>query len=371
VARALLRSAPMRLTSLAYATLATMVLAGCQFYFHSNGDDDDACQPLPHGTIDAALLNPETLTCEDPYQDWNGGCYAPDRPPVPIDPVDWAFCTGSCTGLTENSCLQTSGCRAAYTEAEVFEPNQWIQIFGGCYATATSGPVRGGDCSTLGAGDCSRHDDCAAVHASIPGEFERCEPEPTVCQPTPGPVELLRDPASGKCESYNAGGGGCGVDPPRPPDWGLCGSPCEELDEGTCKATSACRAIYIAAEVPPGPDGPYWAFKACWPTAPSGPARGGSCEGLGAEDCSRHDDCVAHHQPDMTSCPDLIGCDYGVGAFAACASEAPPAPCPTLDEDGCIGRSDCEPLYTGSNCSCTPSDCTCHTWTFDTCQARS
>jgi hypothetical protein len=363
MARALLRSAFMRVTSLAYLGLAAALLGGCQFYFH--GDDDDCVEnQRPDDSLAPAFLNPQTLACEDPYPH-GGGCgdvepyYSEGR----ADPeVDWAVCYGACSGRDETQCQQSDGCRAVYI-ATPGHPS-----FGGCYETAPSGPVQGGGCSGLDAYECSRHDDCSAMHGSIPGDFLFCEAEPPPCVLVPGWVELLRNPETGTCEPFGPSGT-CGPDAePPPPDWGQCGSMCENLDESSCKAADACRAIF--AGTPAANGSVTYAYKACWPTAPSGPVHGGSCAGLGAQECSRHDDCIAQHDLDASMCPAGVACEPDLGKFVSCASEAlPPPPCPTLDEAGCIGRSDCQPFYTGSDCTCTPMDCTCQTWTFDSCLA--
>jgi hypothetical protein len=367
----------MRLRSLAsLALLAVAFGPGCQFYF---GDDDDGgCAAILRPELD--LLNPTTLTCQY-FGGGSDGCNFADSTPALA--VDWATCESGCLGLAEADCLASDACRGVYTQLEVFDPTQQIEVFQACFPTAPSGPVTGGSCTGLDAQECSRHNDCIAVHASVPGDFEFCDREPGVCDPTtmppPPPPPLLRDPQTGKCEFFGGGGGGgggcnpgTGVDVPALADWGVCGSPCESLDETSCRAADACRAIY-ANRLPPNVDGVDFVFEACWPTAPSGPVRGGTCEGLDAQECSRHDDCIARHESDWSGCSDFAGCDYTAGNFDSCAAEtAPPPPppaCTTLGEAACDTRDDCTPLYAGSDCHCTASGCTCDTWTFDTCQA--
>jgi len=231
-----------------------------------------------------------------------------------------------------------------------------------------------------------------------------CHDDDFQCQPldragAAEPAFQLRDPFSGTCQFF--GGGGdcddpCGRCPPTgiaQPDWAQCNAQCESLDESTCKTTSGCRAVYAGA-----------AFHECWGTAPSGPTQGGDCTTFDAQECSRHDDCVAKH---AAGAP--------IGTFNACAPEgsiqdpgscvgnitcttpAPQCPmntlpgkrngcwtgycipiadcdqlpaCDTLGEKDCIGRSDCAPTYTGQNCSCTPNGCTCATWLFKTCEDK-
>jgi hypothetical protein len=206
-----------------------------------------------------------------------------------------------------------------------------------------------------------------------------------------------RNPITGTCESY--GDPYCN-DPCKPcpgagiaqPDWAQCYSSCENLDEATCKSTPGCRAAYNEST-----------FYQCWGTAPSGPVQG-TCTGLDAQECSRHDDCVAIHAAGTP-----------IGSFLSCAAEGtvqdpgscvgtvtcatPPPQCPmgtiagrrngcwtgycipyaqcdqlpacsTLDEMDCIARTDCAPTYEGIDCTCTMTGCTCQSWLFDSCKMK-
>lgn len=213
----------------------------------------------------------------------------------------------------------------------------------------------------------------------------------------------LRDPSTGVCQPFG-GGTTCG-DPCAPcpatgttdiaqPDWAQCYSSCEGLGETTCLSTSGCRAAYAGST-----------FYQCWSTAPSGPVEGGDCTTFDAQECSRHDDCVAHHaagtpigafqscaaepgaQPDPGSCVGQITCTTATPAcptgtiagqrngcwtgycipYAQC--DQLPA-CGTLGEMSCITRSDCSPTYDGVNCTCTGSACTCQSWVFDSCKMK-
>jgi hypothetical protein len=217
------------------------------------------------------------------------------------------------------------------------------------------------------------------------------------------PAYELRDPQTGQCQAY--GGGGDCTDPCSPcslggdregaaePDWAMCYSSCEALDEITCKATAGCRAAYAGS-----------AFHQCWAVAPSGPVQGGDCSTYDAQTCSRHDDCIALHAAGSP-----------IGTFSACAAEsqaqdpgscvgaiscdALPPDCPdgtlpgrrdgcwtgycipygdcdelpacsSLAEADCIERSDCEPTYVGNSCTCSATSCTCQSWSFDTCRTE-
>jgi hypothetical protein len=220
--------------------------------------------------------------------------------------------------------------------------------------------------------------------------------------PDYAPSNELRDPTTGVCQSF--GGGDTCSDPCAPcpatgvgiaqPDWAQCYSSCEGLDENTCEQTSGCRAVYAGA-----------AFYQCWATAPSGPVEGGDCSTFDAQECSRHDDCIARH---ATGTP--------IGVFQSCAAEEGPQDpgscvgtvtcttpqpacpantiagqrngcwtgycipyaqcdqlpaCSTLDEMSCIGRTDCAPTYRGINCSCDmTTGCSCQSWVFDACETK-
>ncbi|HEY5926177.1 MAG TPA: hypothetical protein VIV11_31045 [Kofleriaceae bacterium] len=208
----------------------------------------------------------------------------------------------------------------------------------------------------------------------------------------------LRDPNTGVCQPYGGGGGcesSCGpcLDTTQAyPDWGQCYSHCEALDESACKTTSGCRAAYSDTS-----------FYQCWAVAQSGPVQGGDCTQFDAYECSRHDDCSAIHATgnpigsfrscaeessiqDPGSCVGEVTCDAlppncPAGTIAGrrngcwtgyCIPIADcdqlPA-CSTLNENDCIGRTDCTPTYEGQNCTCNANGCTCQTWTFDSCKA--
>lgn len=240
-------------------------------------------------------------------------------------------------------------------------------------------------------------------------------------EPLPG----IRNPYSGQCEFHGGGGGGtcnpaCGPCEPTPadpapggalPSWGFCESYCSGLDQLTCLATPGCRGAYLDSGV----------YFECWAVDMTGPIQGGGCEGLDAWSCSVHDDCIAVH---ASTCPIAdpsgggdIAC--GAGQFVACAAEpggtdpgtcfgdvfceSEPPGCPPnsipgrrngcwtgacilveqcepmpvsceaiADEETCIARPECEPLYEGSDCTCTPDgQCECTTWEFTGCAPAS
>jgi len=209
----------------------------------------------------------------------------------------------------------------------------------------------------------------------------------------------LRNPFTGQCEPFNDYycDNECGPCPGfagnAMPDWGQCYSSCESLGETQCKATSGCRAAYAGTS-----------FYQCWSVAPSGPVEGGNCTTFDAQECSRHDDCIAKHAvgspiggfqscapegtvSDAGSCVEAVTCaqtqpvcppDTIAGRRNGCWTgyciplaqcDALPS-CAGLAEMQCISRTDCHPLYVGSNCTCTMTGCTCQTWTYDSCEKK-
>jgi hypothetical protein len=185
-----------------------------------------------------------------------------------------------------------------------------------------------------------------------------------MCYEAPPSNVQLRDPVSGQCETVTTGGCGactpCGlpVSNTYPADWAPCDSQCRGLAETTCLATPACQAEYLS-------NGTTSSFWGCYAVAPSGPIEG-SCTGLDAYACSRHDDCTANYGP--------VG-DGDPTGFVKCVAEGPPPPpppaCDTLTtESACTARTDCDAVYDGFDCTCDPSGCTCKTETFAKCQAR-
>ncbi len=183
------------------------------------------------------------------------------------------------------------------------------------------------------------------------------------CYTAPPSQVQLRDPSTGQCEYIYSGCNACepcgGASSIYPADWAPCPSACTNLSEATCLATAGCQAEYLSN------GSPSYSFWGCYAVAPSGPIEG-SCDGLDADACSRHDDCMAYYGP--------VG-DGDPTGFTKCVAEAPPPPpppaCDTLTTEAtCLARSDCEPLYDGSDCTCDPSGCPCKIETFAKCQPR-
>jgi hypothetical protein len=185
------------------------------------------------------------------------------------------------------------------------------------------------------------------------------------------PANGYRDPYTGQCEYYGGGGypcdGTCGPCPEydmgasQPYDWASCYSQCEALDEGTCAETSGCYVAYIG-------DANAHKFLGCFATAPSGPVQG-SCAGLDAYSCSRHDDCSALYSATngqyFTECltETASGCDCEMGYHCEQQCDANVMCGNVCVSDYTCASVDCAPGYTctevcdGGTCGpkCVPS----------------
>lgn len=122
------------------------------------------------------------------------------------------------------------------------------------------------------------------------------------CPATAGDQNGLAAPIAGQvnpwtleCEYYG-GGGGCSTleeDRAPPPTWGYCESQCTGLDETACVNTSGCRTAYDHnCLLTDGPCPLFTPYLGCFAVDMTGPVQG-SCEGLDALECSRHDDCLS------------------------------------------------------------------------------
>ena len=242
---------------------------------------------------------------------------------------------------------------------------------------------------------------------------------------------LYRNPATGDCQGF--GGypcddrcGPCPATDQALPDWGSCYSECEGLAEGACISAPGCFAAYWEY---PSQDR-QGEYRACFQTAPSGPV-GGTCAGLDAQQCSRHDNCSAHYNGEIgagrlrtspvqetflfcqdevsascaattcapgthceeqcttsggqTTCqpmcvPDSNTCaqvDCGPGwqctevcTNGTCGAQCVPAgTCEAIaTEATCKTRPDCTTVYKGEDCTCYPTHCECNILTYERCE---
>lgn len=255
------------------------------------------------------------------------------------------------------------------------------------------------------------------------------------CKPVPiadfAPNEL-RDPNTGECSPFSwpcdERCGACAetTTDQALPDWGSCYSACEGLAANQCMATAGCYAAFY--DWPTQDRAPE--YRACFQTAPSGPV-GGSCANLDAQQCSRHDNCIAFYEgpetrdvrtspvrptylscapePATTGCaaadcspgthcedqcdasghceavcePDVnvcAGVDCGPGwactqvcSGGSCGAQCvPDGACEAITtENACKTRPDCTTVYLGDNCTCTPNGgCTCEILTYDRCETN-
>ena len=277
----------------------------CEYYGGGSGGCDDRCGPCPAGA------EPEA-----------------DRAPTPT----WGYCEGHCTGLDEETCIDTGACRAIYAG----------ETYHGCWATDQTGPIQGGGCDGLDAFVCSQHDDCSAVHAWLevpPGDGSGADaPEPGFTN-TVGPFERCI-PEKGSCE-----GAGCG-------------------DPGSCEGEAECDAL--PPECPTGTapgivDGCWSGY--CIPLADCGDGDPdpGTCYGEVVEGE------VAPECPAGTT-PGIAQGYYTGYCIPLDRCEAAPACSEIQAEATCIAREDCTALYQGVGCECVGDACSCDEWVWTSCE---
>jgi hypothetical protein len=379
-----------------------MFLAGCDLYL---GDHDEK-PPCAFGGDPIPMINPYTGLCEtwgSPScgYELNGG--AADAGPRATPPeANWAICYSECTGLVENTCLETAGCRANYLLGG--------QRFQGCTAVAPWGHdvPHPNNCADLDAQGCTQTDQCSSVYnRPLPSEkippvqsfFERCQDETpakgcfsdqdcgpgyectsdTECLPPPGCGQGQACPpvCYGRCVKIDVPvcapdscpiGTVCAVACPDP---GM-GMPGQSVDE-TCSiqcipepqscAVVDCAPGYTCVEqckeCPPNADcsGLYLCEAVCVPSEPVTCDNvtcqvGSHCEvscqgGMNPDGPPTMGGCTAvcvDDTPDPGTCDGLVACDA-----------APPA-CPAGTVAGvrnacwtgyCIPVSDCGPLDSG------------------------
>jgi hypothetical protein len=329
------------------AILAAILLGGCDLYW---GDDDD-CRwgwgAVPEPALAAEYRNPETGLCEG----FGGGYPCDDRcgGPCPAiglaPPPDWGSCFSHCEGLDAATCMATDGCFTAYRDNPYTDgPSEYL----GCWQTAPSGPV-GGSCANLDAYQCSRHDNCVAYYSgthTYDTTFASCQPEP----------------AAITCDLVDCGAGY------------TCAEVCTSGPNGTCYATcvpagndpgSCTGPVNCFTGQPACPSGTTAGIKdGCWtgyciPLSQCGPSNPGECTG----------DVLCRALP--PECPTgtvpgiANGCWTG---FCIPESHCPMVACEQLaTEQACVARGDCVPLYEGSDCTCTPTTCTCNVLTYESC----
>lgn len=231
-------------------------------------------------------------------------------------------------------------------------------------------------CSLYSHGD----DDCNLVYAIAHGD-------------------TLRDPYTGQCRDYPSADcyDACapcppvGAQYPAQEEYALCNSYCDPLSESRCFETNGCRAAYQTDRTG------AVSFLGCWAVAVAGPYRRfDACEQLDVLACPYRDDCTTWYSTrtgtsafDHCAAEGKDSCEPGTcGAPPPCPansvattrngcytgrciarSECPGAACADLStQEQCALRTDCEPVFHGDDCTCTPASCTCETQTFERCQ---
>ena len=417
MARALLTWGAMR-----KALLLLVLVTGCDMYW-GNGDDV-VCNKAYEAVPQEGYVDPSSGQCE--YIGGGGYCGDPCAPcpdsgaPSGGALPDWATCSSQCTGLDLTTCEATAGCHADFEGAPFWQ----------CVAVPPSGPIEGGDCTGLDAQTCSEHDDCVSNYMT-PGntsEFISCAPEAqtycladsdcssgqrcdtSVCyQPNCPPNADCTSVCEGvcvpdaACTNVDCGSGyHCEetcypCDPTTgqmcPPD-GTCTPSC--VPDQTCANVDCGPGYECAMECSSGT-----CYPACVPTG------GGPGDCYGSVTCnSAPPACPANTTPGVANgcytgyCIPVSQCgpnDPGQCYATVSCNTAPPScpmgtlpgvtngcwsgyciptadcevpACETLTtEAACTSRSDCSPVYSGTDCTCTPSGCTCNTLSFERCES--
>jgi len=144
----------------------------------------------------------------------------------------------------------------------------------------------------------------------------------------------------------------------------VCGPQCvpDTMDPGSCTGPVACDAL------PPScPSGTTAGIRnGCWtgyciPNSACGPGGPGEC--YGDVICTMASPaCPTGTTPGVQN-----GCYTG---YCIPTSQCPMAACETLSsENACASRGDCTPVYTGTDCTCYPSGCSCAELTYDHCES--
>ena len=204
------------------------------------------------------------------------------------------------------------------------------------------------------------------------------------------PGQEIRDPLTGQCRFEQVSCDSCVPCAVEDSIGGgaVCGGPCEALSETACLDARSCHAAYRT-------DARGTSFVGCWAVAVGGPPSANDCTQLDVHSCPFRNDCTTWYagpsNDNMTfdHCAlERESCEPGTcGAPPPCPSssvpttrngcytgrcmarsECPKAACADLtSETQCTSHSECEPLFRGDDCTCTPDTCTCARRTFESC----
>jgi hypothetical protein len=211
----------------------------CEF-----GTADQRAQPAP-----SDYRNPETGACESRATSTGPETGCPAHDPAGDaegafeEAPDWGTCGHACEAYAEDACLEAAGCRAIYrggcAEDAACGPGADGIEFAACWPTAPASTTSTGDCGGLDALDCSRHDNCAAVHADAggaPGGFTTCTAE------VPGCDADAECPLDRHCTA---------IDECLPPPGCGEGDGCPDVCWGRCEAGPRCDASGVTCEDAP------------------------------------------------------------------------------------------------------------------------
>jgi hypothetical protein len=363
--------------------LLCIFVSGCGLYW---GGGDDQCAGDVSNGVDipaTGYRNPDTNTCE-----YIGGggyscpcgqeCATPANTAVAADP-DWGQCQSSCTGLSEATCEATAGCQASYIDVGASDFQ-----FANCWATAPG--TNTGTCVGLTSQACSERDDCSSVYSDVgfsTPSFEECVAESgATCGTATCGTGYHCD---NECATCNSEGCDNNCTPTCVAD-----ATCDTTTCGTgtvcveqCDAFNGpCTPTCVPTSTNPGS---CTGSVTCNITAPSCPANttpgitngcwSGYC--IPNAECGSHDAGECYAQVTCNSAPPSCPMGTLAGVLNGCWSGyciptggCELAPCESLStENTCEARSDCTPVFTGTDCTCTTSGCTCANETYAHCES--
>jgi hypothetical protein len=366
--------------------LLCIFASGCGLYWGDDNQDDCVYNGTAAG-VAQGQRDPSTGTCD--YNYGGGGCDGtcgpcPEVGGVAVPARDWGSCNTNCDALDEASCIATSGCHAAYldTGLDALVPSE---SFYGCWATAPQwdDPAFTG-CAGLDAQTCSELDSCSMVYAgnNTPTKFEQCVDESGGSCGTSGQQCAQGYHCEEQCPPCNSQGCMCA---PTCVSDSTCGStncgPGSECVE-QCDAFNVCTPTCVPTSTDPGSCTGTISCNSAPPTCPANTTPGiangcwsGYC--IPNADCGSHDPGQCYAQVLCNSAPPSCPSGTLPGITNGCWSgyciptygcEMPA--CESLgSENACDARSDCTPVYTGTDCTCTLNGCTCATETYARCES--
>lgn len=369
--------------------LLCIFASGCSLYWGGGGEDDYHC--VYNGTDTPAspgLRDPQTGVCNYNYGGGgycDGSCGPCPAYAAPSLSPDWGQCNTYCDALDESSCIATTGCHAAYIDTgdSLASPK-----FYGCWETAPTGADPNSPCANLDAQTCSERDNCSMVYTGSPSDlntttkFEQCVNE------SAGSCNSGQQcPMGSHCEQQCAPCNSVGCS-------GVCPATC--VSDTTCDTTtcglgsqcveqcdaSGCAPTCVPTGTDPGSCTGTITCNNAPPTCPANTTPGiangcwsGYC--IPNADCGTHDPGQCYAQVLCNSAPPSCPSGTLPGVTNGCWSgyciptygcELPA--CEALgSENACTARTDCTPVYTGTDCTCTLAGCTCATETYARCES--